>query len=71
MSWSNWIRQIHRWLSMIFTIVVTGIFIALGVGQQPAQWVYLLPLLPLAVLMLTGLYLFVLPYVLKGRGRPG
>ena len=68
MSWSNWIRQIHRWLSMIFTIVVTGIFIALGMGTQPAQWVYFLPLLPLAVLMLSGLYLFVLPYAAKWRG---
>jgi ABC-type polysaccharide/polyol phosphate export permease len=69
MNWNTWIRQTHRWLSMIFTAVVTAIFVALGVGQQPAQWVYLLPLFPLALLMLTGLYLFVLPYAAKWSAR--
>jgi ABC-type polysaccharide/polyol phosphate export permease len=64
---SIWIRQIHRWLSIIFTTIVIAIFTALGLGQQPAQWVYFLPLLPLALLMLTGLYMFVLPYVTKSR----
>jgi hypothetical protein len=67
MNWNNWIRQLHRWLSIIFTAVVIAIFIALGVGQQPVQWVYFLPLFPLALLMLSGLYLFVLPYATKRR----
>ena len=69
MYWNTWIRQFHRWVSMIFTVVVTAIFIALGMGEQPAQWVYMLPLLPLALLMLSGLYLFVLPYAARWRGR--
>ena len=69
MNWNNWIRQIHRWLSIIFTAAVIGIFIALGAGKEPAQWVYLTPLLPLALLMLTGLYMFVLPYAAKWRGE--
>ncbi len=51
--------------------VVAAIFIALGIGQQPAQWVYLLPLLPLALLALSGLYMFVLPYAVKRRGGRG
>ena len=67
MNWNSWIRQAHRWVSMIFTLIVTGIFTALGFGQQPAQWVYFLPLLPLALLMLSGLYMFVLPYVARRR----
>ena len=67
MNWNVWIRQAHRWLSMIFTAVVTAIFIALGLGTEPAQWVYLLPLFPLALLMLSGLYLFVLPYASRWR----
>jgi ABC-type polysaccharide/polyol phosphate export permease len=62
------IRQVHRWLSIIFTLVVLMIFILLGAGREPAQWVYYLPLLPLALLMLTGLYLFVLPYAARRRG---
>ena len=65
---STWIRQFHRWLSVIFTAAVIGIFAALGLGSEPAQWVYFLPLLPLALLMLTGLYLFMLPYAAKWRG---
>lgn len=62
MNWNFWIRQIHRWLSIVFTAVVAGIFIVLGLGKEPAQWVYFLPLLPLAVLLATGLYMFALPY---------
>lgn len=64
---SKWIRQLHRWLSIIFTMIVAGIFAALGMGEKPVQWVYYLPLVPLAFLMLSGLYLFVLPYALKLR----
>jgi uncharacterized membrane protein YvlD (DUF360 family) len=52
----------HRWVSMIFTIISAAIFVALAAGVQPVQWVYYLPLLPLAALVLTGLYLFVQPY---------
>jgi len=73
LNWSNWVRQIHRWLSIIFTAVVIAIFVTLGVGKEPASWVYFLPLLPLALLMLTGLYLFVLPYAARrrsGRQQP-
>ena len=67
LNWSKWIRQIHRWVSMIFAAVVAAIFITLGVGKEPAYWVYLLPLFPLGLLMLTGLYMFVLPYAKKWR----
>ena len=69
MNWSQWIRQTHRWLSIIFTTVVVAIFAMLGAGMEPAQWVYFLPLLPLALLMFSGLYLFVLPYATRWRAR--
>jgi hypothetical protein len=69
MNWSAWIRQIHRWVSIIFVAVVIGIFIALGVGEKPANCVYLSPLLPLALLALTGLYMFGLPYAAKWRSK--
>jgi ABC-type polysaccharide/polyol phosphate export permease len=67
MNWNNLVRQVHRWMSIIFTAAVVAIFIALGVGKQPADWVYFLPLLPLALLLPTGLYMFVLPYAVKWR----
>ncbi len=68
MSWSKWIRQFHRWLSIIFTLAVVAIFAMLGIGTEPAQWVYFLPLPPLFLLMFTGLYLFALPYLAGRRG---
>ena len=68
MNWNKWIRQVHRWLSMAFLLVVATIFVLLGTGTQPAQWVYFLPLFPLAFLTLTGVYMFVLPYVARPRG---
>lgn len=71
MNWNVWIRQVHRWVSIVFAAVVATIFAALGLGAQPAQWVYYLPLLPLAVLALTGLYMFFLPYVPKKRNAGG
>lgn len=52
-------------------VVVTGIFIALGLGKEPASWLYYLPLFPLALLAFTGLYLFILPYTAKSRGGRG
>jgi hypothetical protein len=71
MGWNAWIRQFHRWMAVIFVIVVAGIFTALGMGNKPVQWAYYLPLFPLALLALTGVYLFVLPYALRLRGRQG
>jgi ABC-type polysaccharide/polyol phosphate export permease len=68
LNWSIWIRQVHRWLSMLFTAVVSVIFTILGAGKEPAYWLYLLPLFPLGLLLLTGLYMFVLPYAAKRRG---
>lgn len=68
MNWSKWVRQVHRWLSIAFTATVIVNIIALTAGQkQPAAWVTYSPLLPLALLLLTGLYLFVLPYATKWR----
>ena len=67
MNWSNWIRQIHRWLSIIFTMTVVANFIAMGLGQPPS-WIVYSPLLPLFLLLFTGLYMFVLPYAAKWRG---
>jgi heme A synthase len=66
MNWNKWIRQIHRWLSIAFTVTVIANFVAMTQGPPP-DWVTYSPLLPLAVLLLSGLYLFVLPYATKWR----
>jgi hypothetical protein len=70
LNWSRSIRQIHRWVSVAFTLIVVIVTIA-AAGEEPAEWVFLTPLLPLALLALTGLYLFGLPYVSRWRGGRG
>jgi hypothetical protein len=67
MNWNHWIRQTHRWLSIAFTITVIANFVAMAQGQPPA-WVTYSPLLPLGLLLFSGLYLFALPYVARLRG---
>jgi hypothetical protein len=67
MSWSKWIRQIHRWVSVVFTLTVIANFAAMSQGEPPAFVTYS-PLPPLALLLFTGMYLFVLPYLAR-RGR--
>ncbi|MGB9456219.1 MAG: hypothetical protein WCB12_09265 [Bryobacteraceae bacterium] len=66
MNWNKWVRQIHRWLSIAFTVGVTVNLVAVIRGKYTA-WVGLLALLPLALLLFTGLYLFVLPYATNWR----
>ena len=66
MNGNKWVRQTHRWLSIAFTVAVIVNIVALG-QEKPAVWVGLLALLPLAFLLFTGLYLFVLPYASKRR----
>ena len=55
---NKWIRQLHRWLSIAFTVTVIANFVALARGTPPA-WVTYSPLPPLALLLFTGLYLFI------------
>ena len=65
---NNLIRQTHRWVSIAFTLTVIANFVAMTRGQPPA-WVTYSPLLPLALLLFTGLYLFVLPHATQWRSR--
>jgi hypothetical protein len=70
---NKWIRQFHRWTSIVFTLTVIITFIALA-QEKPIVWVSYVPLLPLALLAVTGLYLFALPYITQwrsGRRRGG
>lgn len=73
MNWNALIRQIHRWLSIAFTVgFIVNTVVIFGLGQgQPPYWVYLLALIPLFLLLPTGLYLFALPYLTKARRTVG
>lgn len=63
---SKLIRQTHRWLSIIFTATVIANFVAMTMGE-PSAWVVYSPLPPLFLMLVTGLYMFALPYRPKGR----
>ncbi|MGH6872754.1 MAG: hypothetical protein ACREHE_14730 [Rhizomicrobium sp.] len=70
LRWNVWIRQTHRWLSILFTATVIADFTVIAMGK-PMQWLYCMPLPPLFLLLFTGLYLFFLPYLPKGRAAAG
>jgi len=58
-------------MSIAFTVTVIANFVALAQkhGAMPPAWITYSPLVPLAFLLFTGLYMFVLPYALKWRSR--
>jgi cellulose synthase/poly-beta-1,6-N-acetylglucosamine synthase-like glycosyltransferase len=66
MNWSTWIRQTHRWTSIVFTATVVANFATMAFGEPPA-WVVYSPLPPLFLQLFTGLYLFALPYAARWR----
>lgn len=65
---SSWLRQFHRWVSIAVPTTVVANFVARVKGPPP-PWVTYSPLLPLAVLLLTGLYWFALPRSARWRSR--
>jgi hypothetical protein len=64
---NHWMRQIHRWLSIVFTVTVVANFAYYGTGGTPPAAVTYAPLAPLLFMTITGLYMFALPYVAKWR----
>lgn len=56
------LRQVHRWMSIVFTLTVVASFAAITRGPVPAGITYS----PLLVLTVTGLYMFARQY---GFGR--
>ncbi len=70
MTLNSWMRQIHRWFSIVFTATVIANFVAMGLGKPPA-WVVYAPLPPLFLQLFTGLYMFAQPYVARWRTARG
>lgn len=68
MSFSNAIRQTHRWVSILFTLTVVANFVARAMDSgEPPAWITYSPLPPLFLQLLTGLFPFALPYTTKRR----
>ena len=66
MTVATTIRQTHRWLSILFTLTVIANFVA-RIWGEPAAWLTYAPLPPLFLLMFSGLYMFVRPYMAGRR----
>lgn len=68
MSWNKWIRVIHRWLSVALTVavIINGVAVA---ERKYTNKLGLMAVAVLALLWLSGVYLFVLPYAARWRGR--
>lgn len=67
MSSNPWIRPLHRWTSIVFTLAVLANFVAMAAVGTPPMWVTMAPLPPLFVLLFSGLYLFAQPYAARWR----
>jgi hypothetical protein len=70
MNLSLWVRQSHRWVSIVFTLTVIANFAfrAVASGESP-PWLTYSPLPPLFIQLATGLYLFAIPYFTKSRSE--
>lgn len=68
MNWNHGIRQTHRWLSIIFTLTVIANFVQIANGGgNPPNWITYSPLLPLALMTFSGLWMFFLPYLARAK----
>lgn len=73
MNGGGWVRASHRWVSIVFTaaVIANFVFLAMADGRPPPVWVTYSPLLPLGLLMLTGIYMFARHHATAWRRRAG
>lgn len=65
----HWIRQGHRWLGILLTVTILANFASMAFGPAPLAIVYA-PLLPLTLLIFSGLYMFFQPYLGNQLSQP-
>jgi FtsH-binding integral membrane protein len=68
MNRNRWIRQVHRWLSVVLTVAMIINVIAIA-EKKYTNSLGLMAVAPFALLFLSGVYLFVLPYAAKWRSE--
>ena len=70
MNWGPWIRQSHRWVSIVFTLTVIANFVFMATASgAPPPWLTYSALPPLFLQLFSGLYLFAQQYITKRRSR--
>ncbi|QLY34747.1 hypothetical protein H0264_29365 [Nocardia huaxiensis] len=62
------VRRVHRWSGIALTVLILATFVALAL-PDPLVWVSYLPLIPLAILLGTGIRMLVLYYRRRTSGR--
>jgi heme A synthase len=62
---NTFIRQFHRWVSAAFVVIVLITWVTLA--KKGPIWVSYTPLFPLALLAISGIYMFFRPYFGKSR----
>jgi len=67
MKWNKWMRQMHRWLSVAFTIavIINGVAVTM---KKYTNSLGLMAVATLALMFVTGAYLLILPYANRWRG---
>lgn len=68
MTLSRLNRTAHRWLGMLLIVLTLANIIAYATGNA-MDWLTYAPLLPLFLLMPSGLVMFLQPYLAKRAGR--
>lgn len=63
MGLAEWVRSLHRWMSVLITVAIIAVTVVSVVQDEPPEWVFFVPLLPLTALLLSGWYLYALPYL--------
>ena len=70
---SKWLRKFHRWISVptALLIPVAVIIKLVGSPQITATWEKLdkIPSLLMLIMAISGAYLFLLPYIVKGQRK--
>lgn len=70
---SKWFRKFHRWIAVPTALVIPAALIIKLVGSEQlvATWERLdkIPSILMLVMAITGAYLFLLPYIVKGQRK--
>lgn len=71
--WSKWFRKFHRWIAVptALLIPVAVIIKLIGDSQIVAAWEKFdkIPSILMLIMAISGSYLFLLPYIVKGQRK--
>jgi hypothetical protein len=70
---SKWFRKFHRWIAVPTALAIPAAVIIKLIGSEElvATWERLdkIPSILMLVMAITGAYLFLLPYIVKGQRK--